>query len=74
MIASEKSKQLVENFSIDNTSTSHRYAKKFALLAVDEMINMCKLYYNHNVVVDTNIYADLSISYLQEVKKEIELL
>ena len=45
-----------------------------ALIAVDEIINMCKLYHNHNVAIDTKIYTELTIDYWQEVKKEIELL
>lgn len=49
-------------------------AKKCALIAVDEMINMCKLYHIHNIVIDTKIYTELSISYWQEVKQEIEKL
>lgn len=49
-------------------------AKKCALIAVDEMINMCKLYHNHNVVIDTKIYTELTIDYWQEVKQEIEKL
>jgi hypothetical protein len=42
-----------------------------ALIAVDEMINMCKLYHIHNIVIDTKIYTELSISYWEEVKQEI---
>ena len=60
MIASDKAKQLVENFSMDNTSTSHRYAKKFALIAVDYILD------------DT--LPDDGFGYWQQVKKEIELL
>jgi len=45
-----------------------------ALIAVDEMINMCKLYHIHNIVIDTKIYTELSISYWEEVKQEINNL
>ena len=48
--------------------------KQCALIAVDELINMCKLYNNHNVVIDTKIYTELTIEYWQEVKQEIENL
>lgn len=71
MIASEKAKQLVENFSIDNTSTSHRYAKKFAIIAVDE------IYFGlFNYLQGTNELqnADREFAYLESVKNEIELL
>lgn len=49
-------------------------AKQCALIAVDEILNMCKLYHNHNVVIDTKIYTELTIDYWQEVKQEIEQL
>jgi hypothetical protein len=45
-----------------------------ALIAVDEMINMCKLYHNHNVVIDTKIYTELTVDYWREVKQEIRKL
>lgn len=48
--------------------------KQCALIAIDEMINMCKLYHSHNVVIDTKIYTELTIEYWQEVKQEIENL
>ena len=69
MTALEKAKELVENFSMDNTSTSHRYAKKFALLAVEEILNVYK-----QLSEDHDIYFPQEIKYCVEVKKEIELL
>jgi hypothetical protein len=50
------------------------FSRQCALIAVNEMINMCKLYHNHNVVIDTKIYTDLTIEYWEEVKQEIEQL
>lgn len=32
---------------------------------------VCKLYHNHNVIIDTKIYTELTIDYWQEVKQEI---
>jgi hypothetical protein len=49
-------------------------AKSCALAALDKMIDMCKLYHNHNVVIDTKIYTELTVDYWKEVKQEIESL
>jgi len=49
-------------------------AKQCAIIAVNEMINMCQLYHIHNVNIDTKIYNELTIEYWQEVKEEIEKL
>jgi hypothetical protein len=46
----------------------------YAEVAVDEMINMCKLYHNHNIVVDGKIYTQLTIEYWEQVKQELDKL
>lgn len=72
MEAKEKAKDLVDRyywvFGDGYLGDQHIQC---ALIAVDEMINMCKLYHIHNIVIDTKIYTELSISYWQEVKQEI---
>ena len=81
MTPKEKAEELVSLFEYednlgiaDNTGIegiNKKKSKQCALIAVDEMINMCKLYHIHNIVIDTKIYTELSISYWQEVKQEI---
>ena len=73
MTPKEKAKELYVRYAVMwHASTND--VKQCALIAVNEMINMCKLYHNHNVVIDTKIYTKLTIKYWQEVKQEIELL
>ena len=85
MKAKEKAEELVFNYQpyvycflgsgmLTNTvdkDVEKNNAKQCALIVVDEMINMCKLYHIHNIVIDTKIYTEVSISYWEEVKKEI---
>jgi len=80
MTPKDKAKELVSIFGKkigkELKNGSFRYnieiTKQCALIAVNEIINMCKLYHNHNVVIDTKIYTELAIDYWQEVKQEIE--
>ena len=84
MIPKEKAKELVYKYSHLVTSWDCYWdteisienripqMKECALIVVDEIINMCKLYHNHNVVIDTKIYTELAIDYWQEVEQEIE--
>ena len=44
----------------------------YAEVTVDEMINMCKLYHNHNIIVDGKIYTELTIDYWEQVKQELK--
>jgi hypothetical protein len=75
MTAKEKAvKLLIQYDELLTYIESKRKAKDCVLIAVEEMINMCKLYHNHNVVVDTKIYTELSIDYWEQVKQEIENL
>lgn len=71
MEAKLKAIELVENFSMDNTATSHRYAKKFALLGVDEIYNALYTYLQGTNELQN---ADREFAYWESVKKEIELL
>ena len=43
----------------------------YAEVVVNEMINMCKLYHNHNIIVDGKIYTQLTIEYWEQVKQEL---
>lgn len=78
MKAIDKTKELVNRFGEFTIHQAWREknddAIECALIAVDEIINMCKLYHNHNVVIDTKIYTELSVDYWIEVKQEIEKL
>ena len=80
MTPAEKAKELVDKFYIKRSEDDlpltiyWTSAKGCALIAVDEMINMCKLYHNHNIIVDGKIYTELTIEYWEQVKQEIESL
>lgn len=76
MTPKEKAEELLNKIEnpLQGVTLFKELRKSLALIAVDEMINMCKLYHNHNVVIDTKIYTELTIDYWQEVKQEIEKL
>ena len=79
MTPAEKANNLryqIERTMVDADMFGHydRAIRQCALIAVDEMINMCKLYHNHNIVVDGKIYTELTIEYWEQVKQEIEIL
>jgi hypothetical protein len=74
MTPQEKAKELRLKFYIKLQVITRAQAKQCALIAVDEIQNMCKLYHNHNVVIDTKIYTELTIDYWQEVKQELQKL
>jgi hypothetical protein len=85
MTPKEQAKDLVDEYrglahSDFHNQTGYDEAQKeenqrqCALIVVDKMINMCKLYHNHNIIVDGKIYTELTIDYWQQVKQEIENL
>lgn len=47
-------------------------AKDCAVIAVEELINMAKVYDNHNVKTDKHIYTFECVVYWQEVLSEIK--
>lgn len=83
MNAKEKAQELFEKFKEysytawnggENEMTTEQSAKECSLIAVNELINMARIYDNHNVKTDKHIYTFECVVYWQEVKSEIERL
>jgi len=71
MIALLKAKDLIEEFSYDNTSSGKRHGKKCALIAVDEIYNALFVCLKNT---DELQNADREFAYWEEVKQEIQNL
>jgi hypothetical protein len=66
MKATEKAKQLVDKFTMDNTSQGERNGIKCAIIATEELIEQCKEYIGRDLGAAYN--------YWNNVKQEIEKL
>lgn len=78
MLPKEKAIDLVREFVIlddkEYRNIDWKDAKRCAIIAVNELINMARIYDNHNVKTDKHIYTFEVLVYWQEVLSEIERL